>query len=121
MSEFVKHDKDKPMFHLIDPYAHEDLAKCLTFGAEKYSANNWKKGDIVTYISAMHRHLNAIEKHIVDGKKLENIIDEDSGMQHGAHLLCNAMFIHYFLRKYIDKIAGYEKIKTEDNENSLGD
>lgn len=104
MNEFIKHDADKPMFHLIDPYAHEDLAKCLTFGAKKYEIDNWKKGDIRTYISAMHRHLNAIEKHIVDvdGKNLENIIDEDSGMQHGAHLLCNSMFIHYFLRTYLD-------------------
>lgn len=114
MSEFIKHDDYKPMFHLIDPYAHEDLAKCLTFGAKKYSADNWKKGDIVTYISAMHRHLNAIEKHIVDvdGKNLENIIDEDSGMQHGAHLLCNSMFIHYFLRTYLDyDVTEYKKNK----------
>ena len=26
-------------------------------------------------------------------------IDNDSELQHGANLLCNAMFIHYFIRK----------------------
>jgi len=97
-SDFVKFDSNKPMFHLIDPFAMEDLAKCLTFGAKKYDANNWKKGDILTFISALERHLNDIKKGILLDDS-EFFIDKDSALQHGAALMCNSMFIHYFIEK----------------------
>ena len=96
--DFVKFDSEKPMYHLVDPYAHEDLAKLLTFGAKKYTADNWKKGDIKTYISALERHLSDIKKAI-DSCDYSLFIDKDSSLQHGAALMCNSMFIQYFIEK----------------------
>ena len=98
--DFIKYDYEKPMYDLVDPYAHEDLAKLLTFGAKKYDADNWKKGDIKTYISALERHLSDIKKAI-DSGDLSLFTDKDSKLQHGAALMCNSMFIHHFIEKLL--------------------
>lgn len=92
MSSFMKFDEDKPRFDLIDPWFHEDVAKVLTMGAKKYKVNNWKKNkDITRYISALERHLNAIKKG--------ELKDEESLLQHSAHIACNAMFLHYMIKE----------------------
>lgn len=96
-SNFMKFDNDKPMYSLVDPYAYEDLAKVMTFGAKKYAPGNWKLGDIERYISALERHLAEIKKSVVD-EDFSLLIDSDSGLQHGAALMFNAQAIHYFVR-----------------------
>lgn len=95
---FIKHNQNKPRYDLICPFAHEDLAKVLTFGSDKYEDNNWTKGDINTYIAALQRHLVDIKK-AVNSNNLELLIDEDSGLQHGAALMANSMFIHHFVNQ----------------------
>ncbi len=97
---FVKYDTDKPMYDLVDPFAYEDLAKLLTFGAKKYSKNNWQKGDVSTYISALERHLGDIKKALAS-RDMSLLIDNDSSIQHGAALMCNSMFIHWFVNDMI--------------------
>jgi hypothetical protein len=99
---FIKADKEKINFSLVDPYAYEDLGKCLTIGAKKYSPDNWKLGDIESYIAALDRHLIDIKKAVLDKDK-SLFIDKDTTLQHGANLLCNAMFIHYFIRKELEE------------------
>lgn len=99
---FIKADKKKINFSLVDPYAYEDLGKCLTIGAEKYDPDNWKLGDIESYISALDRHLLDIKKAVADKDKVL-FIDKDTTLQHGANLLCNAMFLHYFIRKELEE------------------
>lgn len=101
---FIKADKEKINFSLVDPYAYEDLGKCLTIGAKKYSPDNWKLGDIESYIAALDRHLIDIKKAVLEEDK-SLFIDKDTTLQHGANLMCNAMFIHYFIRKEIEKDA----------------
>lgn len=97
-SGFVKHDSDKIRYDLVCPYAYEDLGKVLTFGAKKYEDNNWMKGDINTYIAAMQRHLNEVKKAVNSGNN-DLFIDDDSGLQHGAALMVNGMFIHWFINQ----------------------
>lgn len=99
---FIKHDLDKVRYDLVCPYAYEDLGRVLTFGAKKYSENNWMKGDINTYIAAMERHLSEIKKALNDNNK-DLFIDKDSGLQHGSALMVNGMFIHYFIRKNLEE------------------
>ncbi len=99
---FIKADKEKTNFSLVDPYAYEDLGKCLTIGAKKYSPDNWKLGDIESYIAALDRHLIDIKKAVLDKDK-SLFIDKDTALQHGANVLCNAMFIHYFIRKELEE------------------
>jgi len=83
---FMKFDKDKLRYSLIPPYALEELAKVLSYGAKKYKPNNWRKNtDISRYEDALWRHLQAWRK----GEE----IDKESGLSHLAHALTNLVFI----------------------------
>lgn len=91
-TEFLKFDRAKPRFDLVDPWFSEDTAKVLTMGAMKYAEDNWKLNtDIKRYIGALERHLNEIKKG--------ELFDAESGLQHTAHIASNAMFLHYMIRK----------------------
>lgn len=81
-----KADTGKPRMDLISPLAMAYLAQVLTFGANKYAAHNWRKGiPLSKLIAASQRHLTAIAAGIDT--------DEETGLPHAAHLMCEAMFI----------------------------
>lgn len=87
----VKYDQNKPRMDLLDADFLEDVAKVLTFGAEKYEAHNWRKG--ISYsrlIAAAYRHLGAINR----GED----IDPESGLPHSAHLGCCVMFLSSMMK-----------------------
>jgi len=82
----IKHDIDKPQMDLLDPYAMEQLAAVLTFGAKKYEAHNWRKGfKYSRLIAAALRHIFAYAR----GE--DN--DQESGLPHTAHAMCCLMFL----------------------------
>ena len=93
-----RYNTGKPMMELIEPGFMEEVAKILTFGAEKYDTNNWKKFDSVkrfqTYGSLM-RHLEAHRK----GEKT----DPESGCSHLCHIVANSMFLWWFDNNPLDK------------------
>ncbi len=66
----------------------EKVVEILTYGANKYEANNWQKVDSGRYVSALIRHL------LDDYVKKEDC-DKESGLLHTSHMHCNAMFIDY--------------------------
>lgn len=81
----VKHDSDKPRYDLIPPHSLDEFAKVLTFGAKKYKPNGWRDVERERYVAALGRHWQALlagETH-----------DQESGLHHGAHLMCCAEFI----------------------------
>ena len=41
----IKYDGEKPKMNLLPPKAIVEISKVLTFGAEKYDAENWRKLD----------------------------------------------------------------------------
>ena len=81
----MKFDSSKPDMRLIPPLAELEMAKVLTFGAEKYAPDNWKKVEPERYISAAMRHINAIRQG--------ELVDSESGCHHAAHLMCCAAFM----------------------------
>lgn len=82
----LKFDDDKPKMDLLCPFAMEELAKVLTFGAKKYDAWNWSKGIKTSrLLAAAFRHLFAYARG-------ENI-DPETGLHHVAHAMCCCMFI----------------------------
>ena len=103
---FFKADLDKTDFTLVCPYAYEDLAKQLTIGAKKYERDNWQKGDILTYIAALERHINDVKKALIENDN-KALID-DTGINQGGALMFNSMAIHYFIRKIL---SGDENVK----------
>ena len=83
---FKKYDSGKPRYGLIPPLAEEELAKVLTFGAEKYAPDNWRKvDDLSRYIDAAMRHISAYRKG--------DSVHDESGLHHLAHAMCCLAFI----------------------------
>ncbi len=82
----VKYDQDKVRLDLLPPIALQEIGRVLTFGAQKYGANNWRKGiNYTRLIAALMRHMNAYNA----GED----IDSESGMSHLAHAGCCIMFL----------------------------
>jgi len=86
-----KDDADKPRTDLIDSYAMTELAKVLTFGAQKYAPHNWRSGiNVSRLIAAASRHLLALNA----GED----VDEETGLSHAAHAMCCCMFLVWTLK-----------------------
>ena len=82
-----KLDGGKAIMGAIPPDAELAVARVLTFGAEKYARDNWRKvPDMdVRYMDAALRHLNAYRR----GES----VDSESGESHLAHAACCIMFL----------------------------
>ncbi len=89
-----KDDSEKLRFDLIPTECERILAKVLTYGSSKYSANNWQQVDnpIERYTAALMRHLNEFREN-------PSAKDSESGFYHIYHVLTNAMFLAWFVYK----------------------
>jgi len=85
-----KQDADKSAMNLLPFESLEAVAEVLTFGAKKYSPDNWKIVD-----NAVERYESAMLRHLTAHKKGE-IIDTDSGCTHLACMACSALFLVWF-------------------------
>ena len=91
----TKADGGKPKPRLL----HESMAEAvasvvdvLTFGAAKYSDDNWKNVEPKRYTDALYRHLNAHHKGEAN--------DAESGLPHLAHAACCVLFLlHHEVNK----------------------
>jgi hypothetical protein len=96
----VKYDGEKPDYSLIPPNALDDVAKVLTFGAQKYDRHNWKKLDNLDnrYFAAAQRHMWALLK--------DESHDPETGVHHAAHAVCCMMFLleNYYLQNEKDSV-----------------
>lgn len=91
MSEGIKHDQDKNRLDLLSSTWVEGVGKVLTFGARKYSANNWRSG------LARSRLLGACLRHVFAYLRGEDL-DPETGLLHLYHASCCLMFaseLHY--------------------------
>jgi len=88
MGEGRKFDGGKPEYGLLPPFALEETAKVLTFGAQKYERGNW-----IRVPDSKRRYFDAMERHIWAWKKGEKI-DPESGLHHLAHAMCCLMFLY---------------------------
>jgi len=84
-----KYDMAKPRMDLIDPDFELSLARVLTFGANKYGANNWQDLE-----DAEHRYMAACMRHLNRMRRGE-WYDRDSGHPHVIHAACNLMFLFH--------------------------
>lgn len=98
--EGVKLDEGKVRMDLLPWDALEEVAKVLTFGANKYDDRNWEKGiDYSRLFAAAHRHLAAW--HLRRG------VDPESGLNHLAHAACDILMLLAFelrgMRQFDDR------------------
>ena len=89
----LRFNQGKKRFDLVHPWAHEQMVKVLTKGAEKYCDRNWERGMAWSnVIASLKRHLNAIES----GEDY----DPETGELHAAHIACNAHFLTAYYKIY---------------------
>lgn len=84
-----KDDEGKIRLELIEPSFIEEVGQVLTFGANKYGANNWQKVE-----NAKDRYYAAALRHLLAWRKGEST-DEDSGLSHLDHVATNMMFLRW--------------------------
>ena len=83
-------DGDSPMkdrWDLLPLDCIEDVVKILSFGSKKYGDNSWQQ------VSEFEdRYYAALMRHLVEWRK-GNKIDEESGLSHLSHAMCNLVFL----------------------------
>lgn len=84
----LRYNEGKLKWSLVHFKSLEPLVRVLMYGAEKYAPDNWKKGlPEKEILDSMQRHMAAL----MDGQQ----IDEESGLPHVGHIICNCMFWQY--------------------------
>jgi hypothetical protein len=82
-----KFDGGKLQYGLIPPLALRETVKVLTFGAEKYEPDNWRRVP-----DGPRRYFDAAQRHLWAYKEGE-MYDPETGVNHLAHALCCIMFM----------------------------
>ena len=82
----TKYDQDKVRLELIPVAALTEVAKVMTFGAKKYSANNWRQGFKWT------RLVGSAMRHLMSWAGGEDK-DPESGLSHLSHCACCILFL----------------------------
>lgn len=80
-----KFDNGKPDWTLMPWRELEQVLEILEFGAKKYSRDNWQHVEPDRYKKAAMRHMVSYLKG--------DLVDEESGKPHLAHLMCNILFL----------------------------
>lgn len=101
----IKKDSGKTDWSLMPWESVEEINRVLEFGAQKYSAHNWKEGGGFSYT----RVLNSLLRHIFSYIRGEDR-DPESGLSHLAHAGCNVLFLLYYER-YKEKYSNDDRIK----------
>ena len=96
--EGVKYDQGKPRYDLIPWECMDDVAAVLTYGAQKYEPDNWKRvsNSKSRYIAAAFRHLAS--------RARGEIYDKETGLPHTSHCIACLLFLMWH-----DKQSVYEE------------
>lgn len=92
----LRYNKGKRKWSLVHFESLEPMVEVLEFGAEKYGAENWKKGlDPKEILESMQRHLGQLIDKLNNN---EDLTDKESGLLLMGHIQCNAMFFNYMIK-----------------------
>ena len=101
----VKNDAKKARMSLIPQAAKMEVAKVMTYGAEKYAAYNWAEGfNFSILVDALERHTTAF--------MMGEDKDPESGYSHLAHAACCAMMLLEVTMLYPEKDDRWQGWKT---------
>lgn len=95
-----KDDSDKVRYDLLPALALDEIAKVLTYGANRYGAENWR---LVEH--GRRRYFAAASRHLWAWWRGERN-DPDSGLHHLAHAACCVMFL-------LDAELGFEQANAK--------
>jgi hypothetical protein len=72
------------------------VGKVLAMGGDKYGDRNWENG------MAYSKVIASLERHLAKWKS-GNDFDDESGMHHIDHVMCNALFLSRYVRAFPEK------------------
>jgi hypothetical protein len=91
----MRFNEGKAQWSLVHFNSLIPFVRVLEFGAQKYDRDNWMKDmELNKILDSAQRHLAAM----MDGEEL----DQESGLPHAGHVMCNMMFYVYHLNKLND-------------------
>ncbi len=108
-----KEDKGKLRYDLLPPYALDELAKVYTYGANKYTDNNWRKG------MKWGRIYAALMRHLWKFWAGEDR-DKESGILHLSHALWGVVTLLEYCDNgpryysFDDRIKPNKKVKLKE-------
>lgn len=102
----VKFDTDKPRMDLIPSEALKEVAKVMTFGAEKYGDHNWREG------MDWHRMYGAAQRHLNDWNTGRDH-DDETGLPELAHAACCILMLLSYQKTNTGKDDRYVSTVTE--------
>ena len=83
----AKADSGKLELDLVPMQLLKDCAEVRMYGNKKYGASdNWKQVEMRRYVNALLRHMTAFVEDY-------HSVDEESGIPHYKHMICNLAFI----------------------------
>jgi hypothetical protein len=82
-----KYDAGKVRLDLVPMRVVREIAKVLSFGAEKYGANNWQNVEPFE-----GRYYAALQRHLTSWREGERA-DPETGLPHLAHAGCCLFFL----------------------------
>lgn len=106
--EGLKFDQEKMRYDLVPFRGMDDVVRVLTYGANKYSADNWRNVDHAEerYPAAALRHISAYlqgEEH-----------DPESKLPHLAHAICSLLFVLTLDQETTDELIAERKAREAD-------
>ena len=115
MTSGKKFDSEKPKMYLLPPKATLEVAKVLTFGADKYDEDNWRKLE-----DAQKRYSGGALRHIfshLDGE----LEDPETNLSHLAHAICCLLFkLELELENEKSEEEGLREPNSEEHRESKG-
>ncbi len=114
----AKHDQGKLLFGCftqgLAPVI-KGVVAVLTYGAQKYARDSWQSVPNARqrYYDAFERHMNEINLNIY--------YDNESGLPHTFHAICNLMFVAWFDLKDRPSSYTFNKPPEQDIKNIIND
>lgn len=108
----IKNDALKPRMSLVPQLAKIEVAKVMTYGAEKYSEYNWMDGFDWTILT------DAAERHITAFNCGEDV-DAESGLHHLAHAACCVMMLYEITQLHPERDNRWEHWQDEHGRKAL--
>lgn len=110
METAKRYNEGKNRIGLVPAYSIEQIARVFTVGAEKYGADNYRKGmKWSKCVDSLERHLNAFKQGID--------YDEETNLLHLAHAATNIMFLIEYTQIYPQGDDRIYKLERLENDN----
>lgn len=88
-----RYNSGKNRIGLVPTELTKEVGKVMSYGASKYSSDNWRKG--LPWMGV----IDSLERHLLAFKEGEDI-DPESGLLHLGHMGCNIAFLLNYMKTH---------------------